>query len=96
MDRIGSERPEVAAGKTLMFWISAVTALAAVFSHAANFAACAACLELAVTVVAEPPQMPVVWSPAVHAGSGATAHLPLVLGGDAAELGRAPTRRRSR
>src|SRR5882757_2517671 len=58
----------------------AVTASSAVLSQEANWAASAGCLESEVTVMAEPPQMPVALSPALHAGSGATAHLPLVEG----------------
>ena len=49
-------------------------------SQIANFAAASACLEPAVTAVDEPPQLPVLESPAVHCGSGATFHLPAVSG----------------
>src|SRR3954451_1035264 len=55
-----------------------VVASGSVLSQTANCAAAAACLEAAVTAVVEPPQLPVLFSPAVHCGSGAMAHLPLV------------------
>src|ERR1043165_8757800 len=56
------------------------TAAASVLSHTANWVACAMCLLLAATAVDEPPQLPVLCSPAAHCGSSAMAHLPAVSG----------------
>src|SRR5437660_1586036 len=64
----------------LMLLTCEVIASALVLSQDANSAACCGCWESVVTVVAEPPQMPVDCAPSVHRGSGATAHLPLVSG----------------
>src|SRR5260221_12566710 len=58
--------------------INPVVAAESVFSQMANFTAWALCLDLVETAVDEPPQLPVLLSPAVHCGSGAIAHLPLV------------------
>src|SRR5262245_64614331 len=58
-------RPAVASGSVL--------------SQTANCAAASLCLDPFVTPVVEPPQLPVLFSPAFHCGSGAIAHLPLVL-----------------
>ena len=46
----------------------------------ANLAAAALFFDFSVTPVDEPPQLPVLFSPALHCGSGAIAHLPLVSG----------------
>src|SRR3954462_9358832 len=74
----GSDRPLVAAGYTLMSLICMLNASSLVFSQVANSAASFGCFEVLVTAMAEPPQMPVVVSPAFQAGSGAAAHLPAV------------------
>src|SRR6188474_1099825 len=50
-----------------------------VFSHTANCAAACLCLDPSVTPVVEPPQLPVLFSPAAHCGIAAISHLPLVL-----------------
>src|SRR5687767_12161330 len=59
---------------------SVVVAAGSVFIQTANFAASALCLELRVTPVDDPPQLPVLFSPADHCGSGAIVHSPLVPG----------------
>src|SRR5690242_20597129 len=51
-----------------------------VLSHTANCSASFWCLVPVTTAVVEPPQKPVVVSPLRHAGIGAIAHLPRVLG----------------
>src|SRR3954470_20064354 len=60
--------------------ISPATACGSVFSHLANSAASAGCLDFFITAVDDPPQKPAAWSPELHCGSGAIAHLPLVSG----------------
>src|SRR4051794_5215023 len=51
-----------------------------VLSHTANCSASFWCFVPVTTAVVEPPQKPVVASPLCHAGIGAMAHLPRVLG----------------
>src|SRR5690348_11657558 len=57
-----------------------LTAAGSVLSQIANSVASLACLDLAATAVEEPPQLPVLCSPALHCGSSAMAHLPAVSG----------------
>src|SRR5689334_14547288 len=72
--------PAVTAGYRLPWVTSASTAVGSVFSQTANFAAAFWCFDLAITAVDDPPHRPVFASPALHCGSGAIAHLPLVSG----------------
>src|SRR5689334_4094857 len=60
-------------------WVtSAAVACGSVFSQVANCTAASMCLDLAAMAVDEPPQLPVLLSPAFHCGIGAIIHLPLV------------------
>src|SRR3954465_6152853 len=60
--------------------MSSSVAAGSAFIQAANLTAAALFLLAAVTPVEEPPQLPVLFSPAAHCGIGAIAHLPLVAG----------------
>src|SRR3954471_13912874 len=60
--------------------ISPLTAAWSVLSQTAKSTASFWCLDLAATAVDEPPQLPVLCSPALHCGSSAMAHLPAVSG----------------
>src|SRR4051812_40516127 len=58
--------------------INPLTAVGSVLSQTANCVACDGCFDLAATAVDDPPQLPVLCSPAFHCGSSATDHLPAV------------------
>src|ERR1035437_2673436 len=49
------------------------------FNQRANSAASVGCLLCVVTASVEPPQLADAWAPAVHCGSGAARHFPVVL-----------------
>src|SRR6188768_3519395 len=59
-------------------WARALSAAGSVFSQAMNCAAWSLCLLWVVTLVAEPPQLPLAGLAASHCGSSAAFHLPLV------------------
>src|SRR3954451_4854991 len=60
--------------------IRPATAAGSVLSQTANFVAGAMFLDFAATAVDEPPQLPVLCSPAFHCGISAIFHLPAVSG----------------